>query len=173
MKPNDCFYKIYKPSEYIADYCLAFLKCWEGEPPKGLVKSYFGFEAIPLDKEIIQKEPWLRDLNEQFSIDNIGILTMKPFNSYDWHMDGSRGVCVNMLLSHTQSHCFFGEQRDYINKNFCELEYSPKNFYIFNSQMPHCVFNFNSYRYIFSVEFTAHKDILSYEDVLTWIEKKN
>ena len=173
MDLNDCFYKVDEGSNYVADYCLSLIKDWQGKPPKKLTQSYFGFEAVPLNKEIILKEPWLKDLNKHFPIDKIGIIAMKPFNNYDWHTDGNRGVSVNMLLSHTKSYCFFGEQVDYINKNFCELDYSPKTFYIFNTQMPHCVFNFNSYRYLFSIEFKEHKDKLSYEDVLTWIWRSN
>ena len=51
-----------------------------------------------------------------------------------------------------------------------ELKYKPSTYYLFNTQVPHTVYNFETTRYLMSVEFAKDKDQLSFNDLLKDIQ---
>jgi phage anti-repressor protein len=47
-----------------------------------------------------------------------------------------------------------------------ELSYKPQTYYLFNTQVTHTVYNFETTRYLLSIEFAKNKEQLSYEELL-------
>lgn len=127
--------------------------------------KYHNFDAIQVPFDLAFGDPVLYMLGMQHKL-AVGILRLDPYTTYDWHVDGRRGVCVNMLLNDVKSHCLFEVEKDEATRSFLELKYAPKTYYVFNNQVPHMVTNFGQSRYLMSVEFAEGKDELSYEQLL-------
>jgi len=67
---------------------------------------YHNFDAIQVPFDIAFGDPVLYMLGMQHRM-AVGILRLDPYTTYDWHTDGKRGVCVNMLLNDVKSQCLF------------------------------------------------------------------
>jgi hypothetical protein len=128
-------------------------------------KPYYNFHAIQVPFDLAYSDPILRSLGTKYPL-AVGIIRLDPYTTYDWHVDGRRGVCVNMLLNDVKSHCLFEVEHDEATHTFLELKYCLGSYYVFNNQVPHMVINFNESRYLMSVEFEADKNELSYEQLL-------
>jgi hypothetical protein len=128
-------------------------------------KPYFNFHATQVPFDLAFSDPILRSIGAKYPL-AVGILRLDPYTTYDWHVDGRRGVCVNMLLNDVKSYCLFEVGKDEATRSFLELKYAPKTYYVFNNQVPHMVINFNESRYLMSVEFEADKNELTYEQLL-------
>ena len=111
--------------------------------------KYYNFDTLLVPAHILAKDPFFQDLPSF----NAGILRLPPNTCYDWHVDDARGWTINMLLTTGKSHCLFGP-RDGVAFPFIELVYEPGFYYAFNTQIPHTVLNFESTRYLLSIEFT-------------------
>jgi hypothetical protein len=162
---ESCYYEVKTKSEVISNLFPTILD------DQWLL--YHGFNTLPIPNDIVLKEPFLNKLNSKFKIKQAGILLIEENSFYKWHIDGLRGVGINMLLSHVNSHCLFTEH-DYDKKTqakIVELEYKQDTFYIFNTQNPHTVINFNGPRYMFSVEFEQDKTLLTYDNVKNWAQQ--
>ena len=97
----------------------------------------------------------------------VGIVRLDPYTCYDWHTDTRRGVGINMLLTpFDRSVCAFAPNKEGVVFNIEELKYKPATYYIFNTQIPHTVYNFETTRYLISVEFAKDKSELSFDDLL-------
>jgi hypothetical protein len=131
----------------------------------GTWEKYHGFDAVQVPFDLAFSDPVLHMLGMQHRL-AVGILRLDPYTTYDWHVDGKRGVCVNMLLNDVKSHCLFEVAHDEATRSFVELKYSPKSYYIFNNQVPHMVTNFAQSRYLMSVEFAEGKDELTFDQLL-------
>jgi len=134
--------------------------------------DYFNFKLMPVASEMIQKDSFLRELNQIHPF-HCGVILLPPMTYYDWHVDDQRGVCVNALLnSHGRSFCCFSGESIKVSGAFTELNYDVGEYVIFNNQMRHCVFNFDKERYMFTIEFYENKELLNYEMLLkTFYEK--
>jgi len=143
---------------------------------------YYNFLLTRLPQSLIQEEDVLRKINDKFTIKNIGISKFYPYINHTWHTDTRRGVTINMLLQHTRSNVMFRYQsgnkelnfeenfNNKMNYNLIEVNYEPNNFYLYNTQIEHEVFNFENERYIFTMEFEQDKTELNYYDVLRYYE---
>ena len=152
------FYEIPVKST-IADKLLEFAM------GSGSWQRYHNFDAIQVPFDIAFSDPILYMLGMQHKL-AVGILRLDPYTTYDWHVDGRRGVSINMLLNDVKSSCMFEVGHDEATHTFLELKYTPKTYYVFNNQVPHMVINFAESRYLMSVEFAAGKDELTYEQLL-------
>jgi hypothetical protein len=127
--------------------------------------KYYNFDAKPLTSDILFKDnffKWLADRYEFIA----GILRLDPYTCYNWHTDTRRGVGINMLLTpNIRSYCVFGVDPNQLVFKIDELKYKPNTYYLFNTQMPHTVYNFETTRYLFSVEFAKDKDELSFDNL--------
>jgi hypothetical protein len=110
--------------------------------------KYYNFDTLLVPKEILAKDSFFTDLPPF----KAAILRLAPYICYDWHVDDDRGWTINMLLSTGKSHCLFGS-KDGVAFPFIELAYEPEVYYAFNTQVHHTVLNFDTYRYLFSVQF--------------------
>ena len=131
--------------------------------------EYFNFDVVLLPPEMVQKDCFLRYVGSKFKL-RAGVLRLPPNTCYDWHTDDERGVSINMLLTpEVRSNCLFTEGGDTSFK-FEELVYAPDTFYIFNTQVRHTVLNYESPRYLLSVEFELTKDRLGFNDLVAQIK---
>jgi len=144
--------------------------------------DYYGWSVTPISQEIWKQEKLLRVINEKFKFEKIGLLRASPFFNYNWHVDTNRGCSINMLLSHGKCNTFFAKpsSNDFSifeghlllgNSQFIELNYELDTFYAFNPQQPHCVYNFEETRYLFSCEFSEPKEKLPYERLCRWLDE--
>lgn len=132
--------------------------------------EYYSFNVRVLPVEwLVEQDKFLRDLYNKHPF-QAGVLYSKPHTIYNWHTDSARGVGINMLLEHTDSHCIFhvgkGNPIDMTTSQFHELVYEPHKYYLFNTQVHHSVMNFDGPRFIFSIEFAEDKNVLSYDKLL-------
>ena len=131
---------------------------------------YYNFDAKPLPHELIFKDEFFRWLSQRYSF-IAGVLRLDPYTCYNWHTDTRRGVGINMLLTpNTRSFCAFGVDSDQLVFKIEELKYKPNTYYLFNTQVPHTVYNFETTRYLMSVEFAKDRDQLSFNDLLKDIQ---
>ena len=132
-------------------------------------QDYYNFKAIQVPVEMLSKDLFLVDLFRKHPF-VAGIVQLSPYVCYDWHIDSRRGVGVNMLLTpEVKSHCLFTSTEG-VQFPFEELVYEPDTYYLFNTQVRHTVINFYEPRYLFTLEFTADKDLLSFENLLEQIK---
>ena len=132
--------------------------------------KYFNFDARPILPEVILKDDFFKWLADRYSFMG-GIIKLDPYTCYNWHTDTRRGVGINMLLTpNTRSYCAFGFDPSQLVFKIEELKYKPNTYYVFNTQVPHTVYNFETTRYMFSIEFAKDKDELSFEDLVNDIE---
>lgn len=126
---------------------------------------YHNFDAIQVPFDLAFSDPVLHMLGLQHEL-AVGILRLDPYTTYDWHVDGRRGVSVNMLLNDVKSSCLFEVSSDEATHRFTELKYAPKAYYLFNNQVPHMVINYAQSRYVMSVEFAEAKEALTFDQLL-------
>lgn len=132
-------------------------------------QDYYNFKAIQVPVELLSKDSFLMGLFCKHSF-VAGIVQLSPYVCYDWHIDSRRGVGVNMLLTpEIKSHCLFTSTEG-AQFPFEELVYEPDTYYLFNTQVRHTVINFYEPRYLFTIEFAADKDQLSFENLLEQIK---
>lgn len=132
---------------------------------------YYNFDAKQLPHELIFQDEFFRWLSQRYSF-IAGVLRLDPYTCYNWHTDTRRGVGVNMLLTpNTRSFCAFGFDPSQLVFKIEELKYKPNTYYLFNTQVPHTVYNFETTRYLLSVEFAKDKDELSFEDLVKDVQQ--
>ena len=175
MKNVDAKYfyaELKNKSEVIYDHCKDILsdKDVKWEP-------YYDFSIFKISNKLIDQEPILKKINEKYKIKLILVVKLEPYETYVWHTDSTRGASINMILSphENKSYCLFGVPIKNSTKrmDFYELKYNPKTFYLFNTQVPHTVINFDKIRYIFSLEFVTEYDDLKYSDLYKWLRNEN
>ena len=131
--------------------------------------NQYGLDIMSVSDEIWYKELLLRTITKKFPIQDAFIIRIPPNTVYNWHVDGTRAAGINLKLSgDSRSHTLFGTPIDDWNDEFKELDYEFKSFYLFNTQHRHSVINFDSYRYLFSVQFAQTKDELTYKEIYDW-----
>jgi hypothetical protein len=117
---------------------------------KWQVKS--AFEYIEIPNNLIQMDQTIKYFVNEFNAEPL-ILRMSPNTFYRFHIDTSRTCAVNMLISGSDSNCYFGQvsENEEIIKNVTELKYSPNQYYLFNTKEKHAVLNKNNFRYLLSL----------------------
>lgn len=162
MLTTDCYLKLPYTANFIDD-----LKTLSQKVNDDNWIKYFNFDTLPLNAQhIIKSDTFLQQLYNKHPF-ICAILKLKKNTYYDWHKDDKRGVCVNMLINDTHSHCMFRET-DNITGNFIELKYDVGVYYLFNNQVEHSVINLDEDRYLFSLEFEQDKNSLTFNDVLKY-----
>ena len=128
--------------------------------------KYYNFEAIPVPLELLGLDAFIVRLAKKRKF-HAGILRMEPNTCYNWHVDTDRKVGLNMLLSDDgKSRCLFLDGEAGVVFKTQELQYEPDTYYVFNTQVPHTVYNFETTRYLLSIEFAKDKEQLTYEKLL-------
>lgn len=157
LDPADCYAKFTGHADFLLGYSRWLI------PKIDNWTEHFGFDAIELDRGVIDEEPVLSKVNKIHSLGRLGLLRVKSKSFYDWHVDQHRLSCINLLISNNHhSHTLFGQQSDHLNKQIIELQYEPGCYYLFNNQVQHSVCNLDKDRYLFSIYFEQEK---SYEEL--------
>jgi hypothetical protein len=132
---------------------------------------YYNFMVIPVPQEILDEEPLLVALAQKRKF-HAGILRMDPNSCYNWHVDTDRHVSLNMLVCGDDSKCLFAENYGLVMP-ITELKYKEFTYYVFNTQIPHTVYNFSEPRYLFSLEFLEEDRGLTYDELCADIQGLN
>ena len=165
MNPQDVVVHKIPSQSTIADEVLSIALDGEEWMP------YYNFIAKPVPDEVLQKDPFLKWLGERYNF-IAGVLKSDPFTVYDWHIDSRRGVGINMLLSFDGfSMCLFSTHDEQIVRPILPMQYTPNEYYVFNTQQKHMVLNFDQPRYLFTIEFELDKDGLSYDELVNDIKE--
>ena len=128
--------------------------------------EHYNFDAKRIPSEIIFQDDFFIWLSHRYSF-VAGVLKLDPYTCYDWHTDTRRGVGINMLLTpFDRSVCAFAPNKEGAVFEIEELKYKPSTYYIFNTQVSHTAYNFETTRYLMSVEFAKDKDELSFDDLV-------
>ncbi len=128
--------------------------------------NYFNFQVKQIPQDLLNKDPFFVWLTERYKY-IAGVLKLEPYVCYDWHKDTRRGVGLNMLITpNINSYCLFAANRDTIVFKVDELQYKPNTYYLFNTQVDHTVYNFESTRFLLSIEFELDKDNLTFDQLL-------
>jgi hypothetical protein len=142
------------------------------ETPDDAWQPYYNFMALKVPANILDKEPLLVELAKKRKF-HAGILRMEPNSCYNWHVDTDRHVSLNMLVfDDGNSKCVFANEYQLVMP-ITELKYKEFTYYIFNTKVPHIVFNFNEPRYLFSLEFLDEDRGLTYDELCTDIQGLN
>tara|TARA_R110000787_G_scaffold72550_2_gene161723 strand:- start:1694 stop:2209 length:516 start_codon:yes stop_codon:yes gene_type:complete len=132
-------------------------------------RDYFNFEAIRVRNRELEEDQFFANLHEHFPY-KCAIVKLKPNHFYNWHVDARRNVCINLVLEPVNSHTIFCHNYGEILGEFEELKYEANTCYLFNNSIYHTVLNFESPRYLFSLEFDDKK--LKFNDVYKKIINK-
>lgn len=171
-------YKDYKDYQYEPDDCYfdigssSIIKSWfdDNFDQLNFDLDVFHFEGCLCPEHIWLQEPILASIHNRYPIRRAGFLKISSFRCYDWHTDVSRGLAVNCVMSPTaKSVCLFGSSLNKAQLKFVELDYRENTFYLFNTQIPHMVINWETDRYLFSVEFEQDQESLTYQTVKNWL----
>jgi hypothetical protein len=127
---------------------------------------HYNFNVKPIPTELIAQDNFFKWLHARYGF-VAGVLKLDPYTCYDWHTDTRRGVGINMLLTpFNRSVCAFAPNKEGAVFEIEELKYKPATYYIFNTQVPHTVYNFETTRYLMSVEFAKDKDALTFDTLM-------
>ena len=141
--------------------------------PQSAWMDYYNFKALEV-KSDWAIDPWWRELYKAHPF-RAGIIKLEKNTYYDWHVDTDRGVGLNLLLNNWDySHCMFNPtlrrgktlEHGNVTDKFIEMKYDPHTYYLFNTQIPHTVYNFKGTRYLLSVDFEEDKTKLTYKQLL-------
>lgn len=134
---------------------------------------YYNFMALRVPDEILNQEPLLVELAKKRKF-QAGLLRMDPNTCYNWHVDTDRHVGLNMLvLDDGKSKCLFCTGEFGVVMPIQELKYKEFTYYVFNTQIPHTVYNFSEPRYMFSLEFLDEDKGLTYDELCADIQGLN
>ena len=128
--------------------------------------DYYNFKAKLVPPEMLFEDEFFKWLVKRYDF-IAGILKLDPYTCYDWHTDTRRGVGINMLLTpEARSICAFTHNKEDAVFKIEELKYKPSTYYLFNTQVPHTVYNFETTRYLLSIEFAKDKNELTFDDLI-------
>lgn len=142
------------------------------QTPEEAWQPYYNFMALQVPGEILDQEPFLVELSKKRKF-IAGLLKMDPNTCYNWHVDTDRQVSLNMLvLDDGNSKCIFANEYKLVTP-IKELKYKEFTYYVFNTKVPHIVFNFTEPRYLFSLEFLDEDRGLTYDELCADIQGLN
>ena len=133
---------------------------------------YYNFSAKPIPPDIITEDNFFKWLHTKYEF-LAGVIKLDPYTCYNWHKDTRRGVGINMLLTpHVRSVCVFADDTSKPAFKIEELKYKPITYYIFNTQNNHTVYNFESTRFLLSIDFLKNKDELIFNQLVDDVKEQ-
>ena len=120
---------------------------------------------MPAQRKLLLTDPLIVALSNRFTI-KPGMFKMNPRSYYNFHVDSTRNVAINMLLEGPDSYTMFGKQTESIEVTNVtdQLIYEDSAYYIFNTASPHSVLNLSqNTRYLLTIGIPDLN--VSYEDV--------
>lgn len=128
--------------------------------------DHYNYKAKPIPQDLMFIDPFYSWLIDRYDFIG-GIIKLNPYTCYDWHVDTRRGVGINMSLTpFDRSICAFAPNIKETIFNIEELKYKPMTYYIFNTQVPHTVYTFETTRFMMSIDFAKDKNELTFEQLV-------
>jgi hypothetical protein len=131
-------------------------------------------------QDLADHDPFLKYIHTYVRGHTEFIFIKSPPNTiYNWHVDRANKYNFNYVFEQYNSKTLFRSLPEHsnvrdlhaFNFNFTEIEYIPKNWYLFNSQIAHTVINFDSRnRYLLQLSVKKSCEI-SYENMLEIIKR--
>ena len=168
IKQDDCYREINADASDLAAYALTEAK----DPERKWYGRYHGMTVSPLNKEkVFSLSPEMAFINSiaPFAEFGVGVAKMECHHHYKLHTDWDRGPGINMLLQSQNSFCAFV---DIDTDQTVHMNYQPNKLYIFNTQVPHTIFNFEGERFLLTVEFEEHKQVMPYQGFLKRLKRE-
>jgi len=164
---KDCYYKVGTTNN--TNYFLNYLKNNNQDLKKFKLTEVLVLFGLP-DK-LWKKDRILSKINNIFKIERCGLLKLDPKGILTYHIDATRDVCLNLLLTpNVDSNCYFTDE-PYKSSIKIELVYEPETWYIFNTSNYHSVTNnSNQERFLLSVDFERGLNDLKFEDIRKGLE---
>jgi hypothetical protein len=124
-----------------------------------------------LGLELIKQDSLLEQLREKFD----GTLRLYMFPGmtvYNWHKDVEIGCSINLVMEDYNSHTLFNPSHSKkIIDNVIELKYEKNKWYLFNSQILHCVVNMDPRdRLLLTMTFPNN---VRYQEIFDFLNLKN
>ena len=152
------------------------------------IRNRYNFQWIGVPKEKIIKDILEKYVNEDNFLNHIDkfikpygkleLFKFPPMTQYDWHVDTYNKCNFNLVFEHYNSLSLFKTKKEdsnnsdlhFSNFNIISLNYVPKTWYLFNTQLEHTVINLDEkVRYLLS--YTVHKDCpLNYQQILEIVQ---
>jgi hypothetical protein len=161
----DCYCEVKTKSQYISKNFHSLTNEWV---------LFHGIQTTHLSNDVINYDPFLFNIDSVYKIQKMHIGIFDSNHMYKMHKDSDRILAINMLLTeHNNSHCLFGGS-DSFDKTpkteIVELKYKVDTFYIFNTQVPHSIINFDKPRYLLTIQMI---DGITYEQVRDYVIANN
>ena len=163
---KDCYYKVGTTEN--SSYFLNYLN---NNQDLKKIKLTDVLNVFPISSDLWKKDRILSKINNIFKIERCSLLTLDPKGILTYHTDGTRDVCLNLLLTpNIDSNCYFTDD-PYNSSIKIELVYEPETWYIFNTSNYHSVRNnSNQERFLLSVDFERGLNDLKFEDICKGLE---
>jgi hypothetical protein len=165
MLESDCFLKLNHQCQ------ITELKIDTNLPPSRTVidvafgnqKLIEGYENDPLLKAVFNK------FAPTWELHALQIHKLPPYTCYDWHADSRNGSSLNCVWDVYDSLTVFYDESTSVRGGLLDivtLKYEPKQWYAFNSKVPHTVFNFGAQpRYLITASLNS---TVSYTTLVEW-----
>lgn len=144
---DDCFTKLNKKCTILDELRQITRETdWKKAAESDL--QTFIFADVP--RSLVERDEVLK----VYSMYNIlpKIFYMPEWTYYSLHKDSNRFAAINMALDVTDSASFFAASRFRPNQfNVVELQYEPGEYYVFNTQVKHGVYNRGQDRFVVSI----------------------
>ena len=113
--------------------------------------------GIPIPLAVLLKDVAFASIYNEYKpfVSQPVVFKWDPYTQYDWHVDGTRGCALNLLIDIVPSHTLFKTDSrgtkdvDYIY-HYEIAPYEEKKFNLLNVKHPHSVINFECTRYVLS-----------------------
>lgn len=137
------------------------------------IHSFYVTKVAP---ELYKNDPFISTLLERFRGEAV-ILKMPGKCMYNYHVDFSRSVSINILLNNfDSSHSFYkvpmtqNGKEDPNLDHIVEINYQPGDAYMLNVEKTHAVINTGGDRLVFALSFDKP---LKYEEMLSFVKENN
>lgn len=122
-------------------------------------------QVMPLPVELVAQEPFFQWLQAREPF-QAALIRMSGHENYNWHVDTTRGVAVNMLVAHEKSTVLFATRVTGCRKPVHVHDYEIGQYYVFNTQVPHTITNLGSQdRILFTTIFERKREELTFQDL--------
>lgn len=135
--------------------------------PSKLWAQVFGFTFLELRTNA---SPDFFEFEKKFKVKYF-LLKVPEKSHYRWHTDAYRGAAINTILTGNNCYTLFSESEDPVVKtNVVEVDYSDDRPVVFNTQIPHTIFNLGPERIVFSVGFDLP---VTFEEVIEYCANRD
>lgn len=164
---NDFFFETgITVSDSFVDSLNAFIK----ESRQDEWQNLHNLTALCIPLRLFETEPLLYKVISKFGAGTrLSVFRTNPCEVYNWHIDATRNICLNILLDGYDSMTLFANRSIYsVMTDLTKVPYIRKKVFLLNVQKNHTVLNFNNVRYLLSIGIPKPTD---FQDVKNYINE--